>query len=274
MKLRIHKNMPYKNFLILLLSLISFEFISAQNCQYQEYNKNIELAKKEYTNENFKEANKLFKVAFNTTDFPLGVDLRLALKVAQKTSDKIWMEQIAVSLAKGGIPLSFFKSFEDYKWYRTFYEQFSEYQKFYNENFNSEFRKSLLEIAKSDGEVNSRFHEWRTRKQEHTIEALVSDMTTVSADFQDMVKKFGFPTEKKIGYYYTKMDINELPTFVIIVHIYQRGELLYKEKLKEFTCNGSFTDSQYQQLQSIKGFGDSTGIAQEMEARRKNRNKE
>ncbi len=54
------------------------------------------------------------------------------------------------------------------------------------------------------------------RKQEHSIDTLVVEMTNVSIGFQKMIEKFGFPTEKKIGYYYNKGDINELPTLCSI----------------------------------------------------------
>ena len=256
-------------FLTLILNLISIGFVSSQNCNYEDYHKRIELAKKEYKSDNFKEASKLYKIAFENTDFPFGTHLRDAFEIAKKTKDEIWMEQIAVKLAKGGIPLKYFKFLNKYKWYIKFYEQFPQYQKYFNENFDQEFRKNLVNVAKLDTETNSRFHEWRTRKQEHSIDTLVVEMTNVSIGFQKMIEKFGFPTEKKIGYYYNKGDINELPTFVLFVHIYQRGELLYKERLNELVCTGSLTTSQSKQLETIRGFGNSTGIVQEMEARKK-----
>ncbi|MCZ8091639.1 hypothetical protein [Flavobacterium sp.] len=261
--------MNKKIFIILILNLIFIEFVSSQNCDYEDYYKSIELAKKECENENFKEASKLYKIAFENTDFPFGTDLRNAFKVAEKTKDEIWMEQIAIKLAKGGIPLKYFKFFDKYKWSTRFYEQFPEYEKYFNENFDLEFRKTLVNVAKLDTETNSRFHEWRTRKEEHSVDTLVTEMTNVSLEFQKMIEKFGFPTEKKIGYFYNKGNINELPTFVLFVHIYQRGELLYKERLNELVCNGSLTQSQSKQLESTRGFGNSTGIVQEMEARKK-----
>ena len=224
--------MNKKIFIILILNLISTEFVSSQNCDYEDYHKRIGLAKKECDNENFKEASKLYKIAFENTDFPFGTDLRNAFKVAEKTKDEIWMEQIAIKLAKGGIPLKYFKFFDKYKWYITFYEQFPQYQKYFNENFDLEFRKNLLDVAKLDTETNSRFHEWRTRKEEHSVDTLVAEMTNVLIGIQKMIEKFGFPTEKKVGYLYNKGNVNELPTFVLFVHNYQRGELIYKERFK------------------------------------------
>ena len=265
--------MNKKIFLFLIFNLISIELVSSQDCNYENYNKRIELARKECDSENFKEANKLYKIAFDTTDFPFGTDLVNAFKVAEKTKDEIWMEQIAIKLAKGGVPLKYFKFYDKYKWYKTFHGQFPEYQNYFNENFDLEFRKTLINVAKLDTETNKHFHEWRTRKEEHSVDTLVAEMTNVSIEFQKMIAEFGFPTEKKIGYYFNKGAINELPTFTLFVHIYQRGELLYKERLNEFVCTGSLTTSQAKQLESTRGIGNSTGIVQEMEARsRKFRN--
>lgn len=180
--------MTKKIFIIFILNLISIEFVSSQNCNYEDYQKRIQLAKKECE----------------------------------------------------------------------------------NENFNLEFRKTLLNLAELDTETNSHFHQWRTRKEEHSVDTLVAEMTNISLEFQKMIEKFGFPIEKKIGYYYNKGDVNELPTFVLFVHIYQRGELVYKERLNELVCIGSLTTSQSKQLESTRGFGNSTGIVQEMEARKNN----
>lgn len=196
--------MNKKVFIILLFNLISIEFVFSQNCNYEDYHKRIELAKKECENENFKEASKLYKTAFENIDFPFGKDLRNAFKVAEKTKDEIWMEQIAIKLAKGGIPLKYFKFFDKYKWHKTFYEQFPQYQKYFNENFDLEFRKSLINLAKLDTETNSRFHEWRTRKEEHSLDTLVAEMTNISLGFQKMIEKFGFPTEKKLDIFTIK----------------------------------------------------------------------
>lgn len=256
---------------ILLLLLFNFFFGAlafSQKCDCEKYNTFIELAKKENAVKNYKEANKLFKQAFENTDFALGTDLNLALKVADQTEDKIWMEQIAIKLAKGGIPLLFFKKFENYKWYKQFNEQFPEYQKLYNANFDLKFKADLIDLEKFDKEINTHYHQWRTKEHDYAIEILVSEMKAVSLRFQNMVEKYGFPTERKVGYNYVRKNIEDLPTAILLTHIYQRGELLYKDQLKELVCNGNLSPGYAQQLQTVRGFGNSTGIEQEMEVRK------
>ena len=261
--------MNNKKIIILILILLSTINVFSQNFDYVDYHKSIEEAKKEYNNENYKEANKLYKIAFEKTDFQFGTDLRNAFKVAEKTKDDIWMEQIAIKLAKGGIPLKYFKFCNQHKWYLEFYKNFPQYQKYFEENFNLEFRETLINVAKFDTEAVSRFHEWRTRKVEHSFDTIIAEAKNVSLNFQKMIEKFGFPTEKKVGYFYNKGSVNELPTFVLLIHIYQRGELLFKEQLNELVCNGVLITLQSKTLETIRGFGNSNGIEQEMEARKK-----
>ncbi|WP_166924324.1 hypothetical protein [Flavobacterium poyangense] len=250
------------------MNLLFANLVFSQECNYKKYNELVTLAKKENAVENFKEANTLFKLAFENTDFVFGTDLNIALKVADKTGDKIWMKQIAIKLAKGGIPLVFFKKFENHKWYKQFFENFPEYQEYYTSNFDSNLKTDLIDLEKFDKEINNHYHQWRTKEHDYSIDTLVSEMKTVSIRFQNIVEKYGFPTERKFGYYYTKKSIEELPTSIVLIHIYQRGELLYKDQLNELVCNGSLTPIFAEQLQNTKGFGNSTGIEQEMEVRK------
>lgn len=75
--------------------------MSAQECKYGEYYRIVDSAKKEYSTQNFKEANQKFKLAFSKTDFPLGQDLSFALISAVKSEDDNWAKIIAENLAKG-----------------------------------------------------------------------------------------------------------------------------------------------------------------------------
>ena len=85
---------------------------SAKECDYEEYYKIVRLAKDEYTKQNYKEANKIYKLAFSKTDFPLGHDLSFALVTANKTKDDLWAAIIARKLAEGGIPLRYFVKYK------------------------------------------------------------------------------------------------------------------------------------------------------------------
>ena len=81
----------------------------AQNCNYEEYYNFYDLAKKNYSEKNYKKAEKNIKLAFRKIEFPMGSGLQLALLIAQKQNDSKWAEQISINLAKGGVPLKFFR---------------------------------------------------------------------------------------------------------------------------------------------------------------------
>ena len=110
------------NFLRIAVCLIVLFFqitLSAQECDYNDYFIQIALAKKDYNEQDFKEASNKFKNAFLMVDFPHGQDLSFALLIAKKTKDDVWMEEIAVQMAKGGVPLKYFKYYKKYSWYKT-----------------------------------------------------------------------------------------------------------------------------------------------------------
>ncbi|WP_273566160.1 hypothetical protein [Maribacter halichondriae] len=71
-----------------------------------------DLAKNDCKKENFKEARRNFKLAFEKIVFPLGHDLSYALFTANELEDDQWAGHIAAKLAKGGIPLRYFSKFK------------------------------------------------------------------------------------------------------------------------------------------------------------------
>jgi hypothetical protein len=93
-----------KSILLILTILFLMAKSFAQDCEYKEYYPLVDAATKDYSDKKYKEAEKKLKLAFTKTEFPLGQDLHLALLVAQKRKDSEWAEQIAIKLAKGGVP--------------------------------------------------------------------------------------------------------------------------------------------------------------------------
>lgn len=77
---------------IIFLILIFFVAmtIPAQECEYTEYYPLVKAAADDYSDKNYKDADKKLKLAFTKTNFPHGEDLDLALKVAQKRKDAEW----------------------------------------------------------------------------------------------------------------------------------------------------------------------------------------
>lgn len=251
----------------LLLICLTVSDANAQDCLYSEYFRLTTEAEKAFRRNDYKQASKNYKLAFAATDFPLGNDLAIALHVATKQKDKDWAETIAIQLAKGGIPLAYFSKQVKFEWYQKFVSDFNCYTEYHTLNFNAKLKKELLQLKKEDLEWNTTFHRWRTREIELTEKELLEGFANRLKNFEAMCKEYGFPSERVMGYYYSKKQITPYPTGLLLVHIYQGGVLLYKNDLDNLVCNGYITPGYADTLKNIRGFGDSTGVEQEVKAR-------
>jgi len=246
-------------------------YTSAQKCEYEEYFRFTDLAKKAFNTENFKDARKSFKLAFKETIFPLGHDLSYALIAANETKDYEWAGQIAKKLAQGGVPLRYFIRYKKKKWHKEFKSSFNSYNAYYEECFDQEMKKRLLQIEQNDFEFTTKYHDWRARKIELQIQELIDGATKIVVDFKSFKEKYGFPNEREMGYNYIhiKNRIEPYKTDVLMVHIYQMGTPIFRNNIHDFACEGSLHTNFEEVIEKIQGFGDSTGIEQEMRARYK-----
>ncbi|TXI69055.1 MAG: hypothetical protein E6Q46_00115 [Flavobacterium sp.] len=103
-----------KKYILLFTIMLIVTKSYAHNCNFEEYYTLYDIAKKNYSEKNYKEAEKNIKLAFKKIEFPLGSGLQLALLIAQKQNDSKWAEQISISLAKGGVPIKFFRYLKKY----------------------------------------------------------------------------------------------------------------------------------------------------------------
>jgi len=256
-----------------ILSILALLFfianLSAQECKYKEYYRIIDLAGKHFTKQNYKEASTQYKLAFSKTDFPLGYDLDLALFTANETNDNAWAGWIAEKLAKGGVPLRYFGKYKRQKWYEKFKFEFENYSEYYTQNYNLELKQGLISLLQRDREFNNKYHEWRTKEIDLTLNELIDGATTILNDFESIIEKYGFPDEPLMGYNYVRR-LNRIETYrieVLIIHIYQRGVLILKDEIDNVVCVGGLHPKYAETLKRIRGFGNSTGIEQEMKLR-------
>ena len=231
------------NFLRLTVCIIGLFFqmtLCAQECSYNDYFNQITLAKKDYNENDFKEASKKLKKAFLMVDFPHGHDLSFALVTAKKTNDDVWMEEIAIQLAKGGVPLKYYKYYKKYSWYKTLEKDFNKHIKYYQDNFDIELKNRWIALILKDRAVNEKFHSFREAKIKMTIQEMIDDAYSVSNGLNEIVKSKGFPGENNIGYLYVsgRNRVEPFPVLVLLRHIYQRGESLLKGEIPSLICEG------------------------------------
>ena len=91
-----------------------------------------------------------------------------------------------------------------------------------------------------DRAVNKKFHNFREAKIKMTVQEMIDDASSVSNELNAIVKSKGFPGENNIGYLYVsgRNRIEPFPVFVLLRHIYQRGESLLKSEIPSLICEG------------------------------------
>jgi len=258
-----------KKFIITLFFIISTQCLFSQECKYAEYYPLVSAATKDYNEKKYKEAENKFKLAFSKVDFPLGKDLNLALLIAQKNKNSEWSEKIAIQLAKGGVPFRYFVKLKSFKWFDKFESDFQTYSKYYQQNFKPELKEELLSIIERDKKFNDKNHEWREKKIEMSLQELIDGSYEILSDFTNLIDKYGFPNEKLVGYNYIRgrNSVETYNTSALLIHIYQRGVIVLKDDLRNIICEGGLHPNYKEILNKTRGFGDSTGIEQEMEIR-------
>lgn len=206
---------------------------------------------------------------FSKTEFPLGHDLSFALISAIKSNDDNWTVTIAENLAKGGIPLRYFGKYKKEKWYKKFSSEYENYSTFYRDSLNPNLKEKLLSLLEKDREYNEKYHKWRTREIEMTLQELTDQANEILIEFKTLIDEYGFPAERLMGYNYVRRlnRVKPFPIEALIVHIYQRGILIFENEIPKIVCEGGLHPQWIETLKKIRGFGDSSGIEQEMKAR-------
>lgn len=256
-----------KEAITLLLILSTIISLIGQNCKYKYYNYWSGRAFIDYSENNVQEANKNFKTAFRKANFSFGCDLAMALEIALKTRDTIWSKTLSIELAKGGIPIEFFDSLKNMSWYTQFKSNYPQYQNSFKEEFDLELRKKIIQLRFQDSLFNENYHKWRRGEIEISLDKLIEGAKKVTNGFKNIIKEHGFPCEQKMGYYFKEGKVQQFPITIILIHIYQRGELLYRDRLGKIVCDGKLKPTAHTLLNGFKGFGDSTGVEQEMKIR-------
>ncbi|MCB0618115.1 MAG: hypothetical protein KDC41_05270 [Saprospiraceae bacterium] len=260
--------MHMKNLLLpITVIILSMMGLSGQDCQYEKYFYWTSMAQIDFSEGDFEEARREFRIAFSTTEFPLGADLGVALETAIRTRDTTWAEELSIALAKGGIPLIYFDSLRNYPWYEHFAADFDQYDHFYETQYNLELRVRFMELVLADSLFNEDYHSWRKGEREMTLEELIAGAKGISTGLQVLIDAYGFPCEQKMGYLFKEGQVRPFPLVILLIHIYQRGELFYKDRLDRIICDGKLKPTDRAILNGARGFGDSSGVEQEMQIR-------
>ncbi|TXD80865.1 hypothetical protein ESY87_19955 [Subsaximicrobium wynnwilliamsii] len=243
--------------------------LSAQECEYSEYYPLVELASKYYSQKNYKESEINFKLAFDKTEFPLGKDLHLAFLIAEKIKDAEWALQIATQLAKGGVPLSYFRYYKKTQWYSQLNAEYKTYSDYYITNFKPELRDKFNSLIERDATFTRQIMDWYYGTIEITSENAYNEANAIYSELKQMTEKYGFPSEHNMGYNYVSRlnKIEDYHTLALMIHIYKYGERIYENEIPNYICSGILHPNSKQILKQSMGFGNSMGIEHEMKVR-------
>lgn len=241
-----------------------------QECRCERYNYWVGSASNYREKGQINEAAKRYRYALAESCFPFGVDLDHALEVAILACDSSLVIEIATQLARGGVSEAYFNRLEVGQWLPRFMDEFPQHRAAYEDAFNAEMRHQFLDLIVMDSIFNSEYHQWRAGTKSFSKDDLISGARMISERFKALVREFGFPCEEKMGYYFVDGHVESFPVLPLMMHIYQRGDLLYLDHLPHMVCNGKLMMSHQAVLDHCRGFTDGGGVEAEMEARYQN----
>ena len=245
--------------------------VLGQHCEAIEYHRIIKEAKIDYNNKKYKEASKKIKEAFSKKIIPFGEDLDFALKMAIKTNNNEWAKEIAIVLAKGGVPIKYFLKLKKFTWYNEFIINFKNYSDFYQIKCDSSFESNMISLIEKDKKFTYKYHGWRLKKTEMSLEEMTEKAVNIFDLFCSIIDKYGFPSSENVGYYYNKGKdrVESYNTEILLIHIYQRGELIFNDELEKLFCFGNIDINTHNALIEVsRQFeNNSPGVRVEMKRR-------
>jgi hypothetical protein len=261
----------YRFYFFILIFLFFSSKTFSQGCEGYEYQSFILSARKDFNAKKYKDAEKNIKIAFTKNILPKGKDLDLAMSIAIKTDNVDMVKDMAILLAKGGIPFKYFLKLKNFKWFDEFKSNFKSYNEYYLREYSSELRDRISNLIKEDYVFNLRYHGWIEKKNEMTLSDLTNQAMNIFNEFYCITEEFGFPSEEKTGFFYNsgKNKIEKYNIDALLIHIYQRGELFLFSELNNLVCLGLLDPNIKNVLENInKQFnGVNVGVKGEMERR-------
>ena len=194
-----------------------------------------------------------------------------ALNLAIKTKDPDMIHDMAVRLAKGGIPMRYFRRFKAHKWFPDFEKRFSIYDSIYKNTYNLGYKERLIHLMSYDSDFNKRYHQWRSGKIDMTLKEMIFEAQYISKEFESLINEFGLPIEKEIGYFYDRKykKVTNFPVAALIIHIHQLGKLVINpDQIYSLVCHGTLNSEYKDIIPKVRGFGGgNVSIEEEMTIR-------
>lgn len=256
-------------FLCMHILLMTAQAVTGQNasCVYEDYIYLTDRASIEYQEGDVKASLKHWKEAMSTGLFPRGRHVAMALQCAVNADDGVFAKSMAFQLTKGGIPVAYFERYGAEDWYAAFMASARDTMAVAEKQFNFAMRKALLDLRHQDSLTNATYHQWVKCENDLTLDEMPRMAAKVYDDFTHLIRQYGFPSEKRMGYYFQEGEVQDFPLLVVMIHIYQRGNPVLKDQLHSMVCDGVITKTDMSVLIDMRGYGNNVGLEKEMRIR-------
>lgn len=184
---------------------------------------------------NIEKALAFYQLAIEAQPSPFAVDLRNATVCAGLLDEHLWVFRFAQRLAKKNASLQifnnqFFTNFKKTEYWETLQALHTEFRENPAENYNPQYRQSLAQLleAHRQNRLNDLAPEDYQREEIKMYNELIL-----------MLKKYGFPTEDKIGLEKGQTDVTFAIYSDIFVYQLQNGHHDLLDTLQKNIWNGN-----------------------------------
>ena len=218
--------------------------------------------------QDLKTANDYYKEAINPVDHTFGIVLSGAFKTALAFKDFEWAEELAIKLAKGGVPRVFFERTidrtNDYSW-DNFYDNFPSYQEHFYKEYDMVQRNRILSLFHQDSMFNARKNFWFDptherfnnippegyRESSFTYDSIIYNTRLISNEFIDIINTYGIPSEKDVGFRMLGGQLSLYHYTPLIHHIRSRGDTIPIQEVNSAFCSGAIERRSYKAIINI-----------------------
>lgn len=201
-----------------------------------KYYELIHLAEIEILRDNYKSADILYKRAFDSHNYMFAKDLNNAIRCSAILKNWKKVSLYAEQLILKGAGLNYFEDsiFDDFKeteFWSSFYDNYSELESLYRKHFCKELYTQLNELVNLD-QLN-----YCEIPNDNNYDELKSTLTpTIDVAFSELIKKYGFPSEEKIGVNFNDDGkISFTPFYsVLYTHSFQSGDYKLIDESKPY----------------------------------------
>ena len=222
---------------------IFFAFVSCENDKQNQriinvsnYYEIVSLAEIEILNGEYKNAEILYHDVYNTHNYMFAIDLNNAIRCSAILENWEKISLYAEQMILKGVGLDYFEDsiFDNYKkteYWSVFYDNYFELESLYRKQFCKKLFSQLNELVNLD---QSNYCGIPNNNNYYELKSTLTPNIDIA--FSELINKYGFPSEEKIGV--NKNDDREIsnrPFYTVLyTHSFQSGDYKLIDESKPY----------------------------------------